>query len=147
MNERISLRYHSKSFEAILGVRTNARFAWYSIKDRHTSTWNNNLNASVNYNWRRAGLAFDSQFSYNWYNGYSSALDDEFLLNARLSKVMFNKKVTAAISVTDILNQVKSMMVTDNANQHREVRSNSLGRYIIGTLTWRFGKGYGGRQR
>ena len=147
LNERISLRYHSKSFEAILGVRTNARFAWYSIKDRHTSTWNNNLNASVNYNWRRAGLAFDSQFSYNWYNGYSSALDDEFLLNARLSKVMFKKKVTAAISATDILNQVKSMTVTDNANQHREVRSNSLGRYIIGTLTWRFGKGYGGRQR
>lgn len=146
-NERMTLRYHTGALEITAGARTQARFAWYSIKDKHTATWNNNANVSVNYNWRQTGLSFDSQFNYNWYLGYAMPPDDEFLLNARLSKTLFKKRITAAIGAIDILNQKKSLSVTDIANQHREVRSNSLGRYVIGTLTWRFGKGYGGRRR
>ena len=40
------------------------------------------------------------------------------------------------------------MSVSDSSNQHRESVTNTLGRYVIASLTWRFGqrqRGRGGR--
>ena len=39
----------------------------------------------------------------------------------------------------DILGQSKNLSVTDAANYHKETRNNTLGRYVILSLTYRFG--------
>ncbi len=48
--------------------------------------------------------------------------------------------MTIALKGYDILGQAKNLSVTDNENYHSEVVNNTLGRYVILSLTWRFGK-------
>ena len=64
-------------------------------------------------------------------------------------KLLFKNKFTLALKAYDILGQSKNLSVTDSSNYHQEVRNNTLGRYIILSLTYRFGnfKGNKGGQR
>ena len=39
----------------------------------------------------------------------------------------------------DVLGQAKNLTVTDASNYHNEVLNNTLGRYVIVSLTYRFG--------
>ena len=73
------------------------------------------------------------------FDGYSTLQPSEYILNAEIQKLLFKKKVTLAVKGYDILGQSKNLTVTDNANYHSEVLNNTLGRYIIVSLTWRFG--------
>ena len=77
----------------------------------------------------------------NWYNGYASNLNytPEHILNAEIQKLLFKNKVTLALKGYDILGQAKNLSVSDNSNYHSEVVNNTLGRYIILSVTWRFG--------
>ncbi|MBP5635791.1 MAG: hypothetical protein J6W83_05340, partial [Bacteroidales bacterium] len=52
---------------------------------------------------------------------------------------------TFALRAYDLLNQTKTFSVSDNENYHTESRSIALGRYIIASLTFRFGT-FGGRR-
>jgi hypothetical protein len=85
------------------------------------------------------GMTIKSDVDYNWYNGYTTPQDDEIILNAEISQLLFKKKFTIALKAYDILNQAKNLSITDNANYHQEVRNNTLGRYVIMSLTYRFG--------
>ena len=76
---------------------------------------------------------------YNWYRGYTTEQPSEYIWNAEIQKLLFKKKFTLALKAYDILGQSKNLMVTDSANYHSEVINNTLGRYIILSLTWRFG--------
>ncbi|MDE5955063.1 MAG: hypothetical protein K2G80_01015, partial [Bacteroidales bacterium] len=52
-----------------------------------------------------------------------------------------------ALNAYHILNQSKNLSITDASNYHQELRNNTLGRYVILSLTYRFGnfgKGRGG---
>ena len=91
------------------------------------------------------GLNLIADLDYNWYNGYTTPQEDEFVLNAEITKLIFKKKCTLALKAYDILGQSKNLSVTDSANYHQEVRNNTLGRYIILSLTYRFGSFGGGR--
>jgi hypothetical protein len=95
------------------------------------------------------GLNLIADVDYNWYNGYSSPQDNEIILNAEITKLLFKNKFTLALKAYDILGQSKNLYVTDSSNYHQEVRNNTLGRYIILSLTYRFGnfKGNRGGQR
>ena len=118
-------------------------------------TFNNQATASVNWTWDLAGLTFKSDYNFNWYNGYSSELNyrPEHILNAEIQKLLLKNTMTIAIKGYDILGQAKNLSVSDSANYHSEVYNNTLGRYIILSLTWRFGnfdrsnmRGPGGRR-
>ena len=85
------------------------------------------------------GINLIADLDYNWYNGYTTPQEDEFVLNAEITKQLFKKKFTLALKAYDILGQSKNLSVTDSANYHQEVRNNTLGRYIILSLTYRFG--------
>ncbi|MBO7644575.1 MAG: hypothetical protein J6S62_06415, partial [Bacteroidales bacterium] len=63
----------------------------------------------------------------------------EHILNAEIQKLLFKNTMTIALKGYDILGQAKNISVSDNANYHSEVYNNTLGRYIILSLTWRFG--------
>lgn len=146
LNERVRLTYRGQSFEATIGGRTNMNKSWYSIstnKDQ-TTTWNNQVSASFVWNWHSAGVSAESDFDYNWYNGYTTDQPSRAVLNAEVSKLLFNNTMTISLRAYDILGQTKSLSVSDSANYHTESISNTLGRYIVVGLTWRFGS-MGGR--
>ena len=91
------------------------------------------------------GMNLITDINYNWYNGYSTAQEPEFVWNAEITQLLFNNKCTLALRAYDLLNQAKNLTVTDNSNYHLERRSNTLGRYVVVALTYRFGT-FGGKR-
>ncbi len=146
--ERLRLTYRNDNLELQFGGRTKFNKSWYTIASTTTTaTWNNQLNGGINYTWKSTGIGVDSQLEYNWYDGYSTAQDDEYVWNAQITKLILHNKVTLGVRAYDILNQARNLTVTDNSNYHKESVNNTLGRYIIASVTWRFGqqkKGRGG---
>lgn len=139
--DRFRVRYRTDALELALSARTRVNRSWYTISEiaDNTTTWNNQIRAEATWTWDAPGLTLKSDFNYNWYRGYSTEQPSEYILNAEIQKLLFKKKFTLALKGYDILGQAKNLSVTDNANFHNEVRNNTLGRYIILSLTYRFG--------
>ena len=145
--ERLTATWRGKALEVAVSGRTRVNHSWYTVSRTGSegTTWNNQVRATVNWTWDLAGMAFKSQFSYNWYNGYSTAQSPEYILDAEIQKLLFKKRCTLALKGYDILGQAKNLNVTDSANYHTESVNNTLGRYIVLSLTWRFGS-FGGQR-
>ena len=132
--ERIRLTWRNDVVELSGGAHTRMSKAWYTVVNNASNanmTWNNQAHFSMNWT-LPAGLGY--------------------VLNATITKLLFKKKVTLAVNAYDILNQAKNLSVSDTANYHTETRNNTLGRYIVLSLTYRFGtfdaskmRGPGGR--
>ena len=147
VTEMLRLTYRNDFVELVAGGRTNLSKSWYTMKSANVNTtWNNNV--SFEMNWTLPfGMNLISDMNYNWYRGYTTAQEPEFILNAEITQLVFNKKGTIALRAYDIFKQAKNLMVTDASNYHQEVRNNTLGRYIIVSFTYRFGtfsRGRGG---
>lgn len=139
--ERLRVTYRADNLELQLHGRTRYNQSWYAIattNDR-TQTFNNQVRFSVNWTWEAIGMTLKSDFNYNWYNGYTTKQPDEYVLNAEIQKTLFKNKFTLALKGYDLLGQAKNLTVTDNANYHSETVNNTLGRYLILSLTYRFG--------
>ena len=137
--QRLRFTYRTDFIEVNLGGRTRIAKSWYTVNTgNQNATWNNQLDASVNWT-IPGGINLISELNYNWYRGYTTPQEDEFICNAEINKLLFKKKFTLALKAYDILNQAKNLSVTDDSNYHQEVRNNTLGRYIILSLTYRFG--------
>ena len=141
--ERLRVTYRNDAIELTLSGRTRVNRSWYTIADvaDQTTTFNNQVRATANWTWDLTGLTLKGEYNFNWYNGYSSELNysPEHVLNAEIQKLLFNNRMTLALKGYDILGQAKNLSVTDNSNYHSEVVNNTLGRYVILSLTWRFG--------
>jgi hypothetical protein len=74
------------------------------------------------------GINLIAEARYNWYNGYSTPQEDEIILNAEITKLLFKKKFTLGLKAYDILGQSKNLSVSDASNYHLETRNNTLGR-------------------
>ena len=149
--QRLRFTYRNDFVELNLGGRTRMSKSWYTIQNANSqTTWNNQIDGSMNWT-IPGGINLIADVDYNWYNGYTSPQKDEIILNAEITKLLFKKKVTLALKAYDILGQSKNLSVTDASNYHLETRNNTLGRYIILSLTYRFGnfnkgggRGHGG---
>lgn len=137
--QRLRFTYRSDLVELNVGGRTRMSKSWYTIQNSNQQyTWNNQVQAAMNWT-IPGGINLIADLDYNWYNGYTTPQEDEFILNAEITKLLFKKKFTLALRAYDILGQSKNLSVTDNSNYHKETRNNTLGRYIILSLTYRFG--------
>ena len=85
------------------------------------------------------GVNIISDFRYNWYRGYTTPQEPTAILNAEIAKLLFKNKVTLSLKGYDLLAQARNLNVSDNSNYHQETRNNTLGRYIILSITYRFG--------
>ena len=137
--ERFRVTYRSDNLELTAAARTRMSKSWNTLSDETTSTFNNQIRLTANWTLDGPGLTFKSEGNYNWYNGYKTAQPSEYVLNAEVQKLLFRKKMTLALKGYDILGQAKNLSVTDNSEYHSEVVNNTLGRYIILSLTYRFG--------
>lgn len=139
LTERLKFTYRNDFVELTAGGRTRISKSWYTIASVNSNmTWNSQLSASMNWT-IPGGVTLVSDFDYNWYRGYSVRQDDEYVLNAEVSKLLFKKQFTLSLKAYDILNQSKNLSVSDSSNYHTETWNNTLGRYVILSLTWRFG--------
>ena len=119
--------------------------SWYTIENSNlNATWNNQIDGSMNWT-IPGGVNLIADVDYNWYNGYTTQQEDEVILNAEITKLLFNNKFTLALKAYDILGQSKNLSVSDSANYHLETKNNTLGRYVILSLTYRFGNFNGGK--
>ena len=140
VTERLRLTYRTDALELQGSLRTRLNRTTYTIASASDIlTFNNQARLTATWTWDGPGITFKGEGDYNWYNGYSVAQDDEYVLNAEIQKSLFKKKFTLAVKCYDILGQAKQLSVTDSANYHSEVLNNTLGRYIIASLTYRFG--------
>lgn len=137
--ERMKLTYRNNFVELTASGRTRIAKSWYTINSVSTAmTRNNQLAASMNWT-IPGGLGVVSEFNYNWYRGYTTPQDDEYILNAEITKLLFKNRFTLSLKAYDLLNQSKNLSVSDSSNYHTETWNNTLGRYVILSLTWRFG--------
>ena len=137
--QRLRLTYRNDFVEVTAGGRTRMSKSWYTIQNANQQyTWNNQVDASMNWT-IPGGINLIADVDYNWYNGYTTPQEDEVILNAEITKLLCKKKLTLAIKAYDILGQSKNLSVTDASNYHLETRNNTLGRYIIFSITYRFG--------
>ena len=136
--QRLRFTYRNDFVEVNLGGRTRMNKSWYTLNNDVAATLNNQIDGSMNWT-VPGGINLIADIDYNWYNGYTTPQEDEIILNAEITKLLFKKKVTLALKAYDILGQSKNLSVTDASNYHMETRNNTLGRYIILSLTYRFG--------
>lgn len=145
MMDRLRLTYRNDHIEVTASARTRFSKPWYTIATAsENATWANQLQSTLNWTPGQIGLTMKADVDYNWYRGYTTPRDDEFIINAEISQLLFKKQFTLALKVYDLLNQAKNLSVTDTDDYHQEVYNNTLGRYVILSLTWRFGT-FGGR--
>lgn len=137
--QRLRFTYRNDFVDIELGGRTRMNRSWYTLTNAsQLTTWNNQLDGEMTWT-IPGGVEFKTGANYNWYRGYTTPQEDEVIVNAELNKTLFKKKFTLSLRAYDIFNQSKNLSVTDASNYHREVRNNTLGRYIIVALTYRFG--------
>ena len=139
LTQRLRLTYRNDFVELTVGGRTRMSKSWYTMENSQLdATWNNQVEGSMNWT-VPGGINLIADLDYNWYNGYTTPQEDEFILNAEITKLLFQNKFTLALKAYDILGQSKNLSVTDSSNYHMEARNNTLGRYVILSLTYRFG--------
>ncbi len=142
--QRLRLTYRNDFVELTAGGRTRMNKSWYTMENSQLkATWSNQIDLSMNWT-IPGGINLIADADYNWYNGYTTPQEDEVILNAEITKLLFKEKCTLAVKAYDILGQSKNLSVSDSANYHQETRNNTLGRYIIVSLTYRFGNFGGG---
>lgn len=92
------------------------------------------------------GLSIDTDFRFSGSRGYTSGYDNNVCMwNASISQQLLrDKSLTVALKVYDILKQNKNIQRSVTANYIDDIEYNSLTRYFMFTLTYRFntfGKG------
>ena len=137
--ERIRATYRTDDVEAIISGRTRFSKPWYTVQAAVDATWNNQVSASFKWTIFDTGMEVSTDANYNWYRGYTSAPPAQFVWNASFSVPLFQRQATLSLKAYDILDKAKNLTVSDTANYHQEVLNNTLGRYVMLSLTWRFG--------
>ena len=143
--QSLRLTYRNDFVELVAGGRTNMSKSFYTMNAvSQKATWSNA--AQFEMNWTLPfGMNLISDVNYRWYNGYTTPQEPEFIWNAEITQLILNNTCTIALRAYDLLNQAKNLFVTDQSNYHQETRNNTLGRYVVVSLTYRFGT-FGGNR-
>ncbi len=147
LSERLRFTYRSDLVELQLGGRTRMTRTWNTFKAGQGSDgllWNNQLSGSMNWTFN-TGTGFVADADYNWYDGYTTQPKPEFVLNAQISQLILHNNVTLAVKAYDILNQSKNVSPSNGSRYDGEILNNTLKRYVIFSVTFRFGT-MGGRR-
>lgn len=138
VSERLKLTYRNDFVELSASGATNMNKGWYTIaSSANNLRFRNQVQGEMI--WTIPGdVGIHADASYIWYIGYANT-DNECIVNAEISKLLFKKQFTLSLKVFDILNQSKNHFVSDSGNVHSETHNNTLGRYVMISLTYRFG--------
>lgn len=122
----------------------------YSFQSTHNSlrVGNNNSDRLVHsfggsidfYYYIPIGVTLNSDLSFSATRGYSAGFDeDTWLWNASVSyQFLHSKAATVSVKAYDLLNQRNSVNRTTGANFIQDTRYNTLSRYFMVTLSYKF---------
>lgn len=146
-SENLRFVFRGDIVETSLGGNVRYSQTWYSISEKNVAaTWTNSVEARFIAKIPDV-LDISTDARYNFYKGYESGYNDPTLVwNAEISKQIFKKAFTLSLKAYDILNQSKNTYRTQQDNYVRDVRNNTLGRYVVLSLTYRFGTFAGNRR-
>ena len=146
INESPGITYRPDNFEIELRPR-------YSLQTTHNSLQSSNdqtvhryggfLNATYYTPW---GLTIQTDVNYSATSGYATGYNTRtWMWNATISQQFLRSKaLTLAVKVYDLLNQQNNIRRTITANYIDDIEYDSLTRYFMVTLSYRFntfGKG------
>jgi len=140
-NDRFRLVYRADqlSLEGSFNTRINKTWVKVGTSDNNTTTLNNQLGLTANFVSSDATFSAEANYRFNWYNGHTTAQPDEHVLNLTLSKTVLKGAMTISLTGTDLLGQTRNLTVDDTSNYHSETLNNTLGRYVILSLSYNFG--------
>lgn len=140
INEHLRITYRNNWAELIVGGRVGYQNAWYTVSTMDkVETWTNAVTGSANVN-IPGGFNITSDISHTFYIGYDDGYGKSSTMwNAEVSKTLFKNAATLKVKIYDILKEAKSLNRTTTENYVQDVISNTLGQYVMVTLTWRFG--------
>lgn len=139
VTEQLRLTYRSDNFEAVVNGRTRMNNTYVMTDTMKVTThFNNQVSGRINWTQERLGLTVESQITYKWYMNYEKAQPSETVWTAQISKTVLKRKGIISLRAYDILGLEKSVSVRDEDAYYRETVSNTLGRYIILSFTYRF---------
>ena len=138
-SENLRFVYRDDIFEVSVGGNVRYSQAWYTITAENVRpTWANTVNANVIANIPNI-FNFSTDAAYTFYYGYEEGYNEPTLVwNAELSRQIL-KNLTLSIKCYDILNQSRNTYRTTTDNYVQDTRNNTLGRYLMVNLTYRFG--------
>ena len=144
--ENLRLTYRDDIIETSVGGGTRYSQTWYSISSKNVKpTFTSNVQANFIAKIPNV-MNISTDARYTFYNGYNAGYNDPtFVWNAEISKQLFKNMFTLSLKCYDILNQSKNTYRTQTDNYTLDTRNNTLGRYIMLSLTWRFGT-FGGNR-
>lgn len=138
LNNRLS--YRLEDFEAVAALSLSYRRTWYSSESlENLSLWTNRASGSLNWTIDKT-WNISSDVTHRFFIGYSEGYGkSQTIWNASVSKTFFKKRMTAKVKVYDILKSNRSISRTNAENYWQDTRNNTLGRYLMFTLLYRFG--------
>ncbi len=141
MRANLRFTYRNDWMEFYTGGNARCSLNWYYDNTKNTpAAWTNSVNARLVVNVPNI-CDIKSDCNYIFYLGYMGAdREPSFVWNAEISRQMFKKKGTLAFKAYDMLDQTKNVRRTITDNYMRDSWSNSLGRYVVVSFTYRFGK-------
>ena len=144
--ENLRFTYRDDIFETTLGGGTRYSRTWYSVSESNKpATWTSNVQAQFIAKVPNV-INISTDARYTFYAGYNAGYNDPTLVwNAEISKQLFKNQFTLALKCYDILNQSKNTYRTQRDNYTQDTQNNTLGRYIMLSLTYRFGT-FGGQR-
>lgn len=146
ITESPAITYRPDNFEIELRPRYSLQTTHNSLQTRSNQIVHNYggmFNGTYYTSW---GLTIQTDLNFTATSGYASGYDTRtWRWNATLSQqVLKNKALTIAIKAYDILNQQNSIRRNVTANYIDDTEYNTLGRYFMLTVSYRFntfGKG------
>lgn len=116
---------------------TNARSSRENFQAINAMQYGLNAGTSLILPW---DLRFYTNMNMNMRRGYQDASmnDTQWLWNANISKQLLKGAMTIRLSVTDILGQIDPVYITVNAQGRTETWTNTMPRYGMITIQWRF---------
>jgi len=148
INETLRLTFRNDWLELGGLYRLGYNRANYSLQDKATTDYFNHrvggnlfLNLPLNF-------ILTSNFNYDFYRGYGDNNDRDMIMwTADLSKQIFkNKRGTIKLYIYDILKQNKSYSRITTDNYVEDIRSNTLGQFVMISFMYRFNSFSGGNQ-
>jgi hypothetical protein len=150
VNERLRITYRGIQFQATLGASTNMSKTWYRTKgdkaqpvQKVDPTWNSAITGELTWNWLLTGISVTANANYRFYNGYTTAVKPQFIVNMTIAKSF--GPVNVSLYVADLLGQNRAFSLSETGTQRVESTSKTLGRYAIISLSYNFGT-VGGRR-
>lgn len=146
LNESPGITYRPDNFEIELRPRYALQTTHNSLQTSSNQTvhrYGGMLNATYYTSW---GLTIQTDVNYSATSGYAAGYNTRtWMWNASISQQFLrNKAMTIAVKVYDLLNQQNNIRRNITANYIDDVEYNSLSRYFMVTLSYRFntfGKG------